>query len=305
MLMITYQKADHGVVLKLEGRLTGPWSEELASFWAQTVPRLLRQKLSIDLRDLTYADFRGRDVLRTIYPQTHPDLITRSPLTRHLADEIRSGGKNHSEKEVVEFSGKFRSLLDLPGKFFNKLSPETFNTLMWMVCPVRCAAGEVLFQEDDLQMESVYLVIDGKVKLSISAPGGRKVTCTVAKKGDILGLASVLSGAPSEMTAETIERSSIARIWKQDFSHFLMNHPDAYEAVIKEVREDLHSAMQLRRTIGSDESEYIEYALRKPGGNASGSLRMGRLAGKTNEPRRAAGNGAPGMLSRVTWDSGQ
>jgi len=265
MLMITYQKADHGVVLKLEGRVAGAWSEELASFWAQTAPRLVREKLSIDLRDLTYADVRGMDVLRTIYAQSHPELIANSLWTRHLAEEIRADGKDLGQKEVVEFDGKFRSLLDLPGKFFSKLSPETFNTLMWLVCPIRCAAGEVLFREDDLQMESVHLVLDGKVKLSIGAPGGREVTCTVAKKGDILGLASVLSGAPSEMTAETIERSIIARIWKQDFWHFLMNHPDAYEAVIKEVREDLHSAMQLRRTIGSDESEYIEYALRKMG----------------------------------------
>jgi len=268
MLMITYQKADQGIVLRLEGRVAGPWSDELAWFWAQTAPRLLHNRLSIDLRDLTYADSRGTDVLRTIYAQTQAELIAHTPWARHLAAEIKAGEFSRDEEEVADYRGKFTSLLDLPGKFFNKLAPETFNTLMWMACPIICSSGEILFHEDDLQMESVYLVLDGKVKLSINAPGGRNVTYTVAKKGDILGLASVLSGTPSEMTAETIERSKMARIWRQDFSHFLLNHPDAYEAVIKEVREDLQSAIQFRRTIGSDEPKNIENTLRKLGGTA-------------------------------------
>jgi hypothetical protein len=263
MLMITYQRADQGIALRLEGRAAGPWSDELASFWAQTSPRLAFSQLSIDLRELTYADFRGTEVLRNIYAQTHADLIADSAWTKHLAEEIKSRMNDAVEQEVAEYKGKFRSLLGLPGKFFNKLSPESFNTLMWMGTPMSCSPGEVLFREDDLQMESVYLLLDGKVKLSISTPDGKSVTCTVAKKGDILGLASAVAGVPSEMTAETIERSKIARIWRQDLTHFLLSHADAYEAVIKEVREDLLSAIDFLRTIESPECKNIEDALRK------------------------------------------
>ena len=269
MLMMTYQRADRGIALRLEGRASGPWCDELARFWEQTSPRLATGKLAIDLRNLTYADLRGTEVLRNIYAQTHADLIASSAWTKHLAEEIRSGMNDAAEQEVADYKGKFRSLLDLPGKFFNKLSPETFNTLMWMGTPISYSPGEVLFREDDLQMESVYLVLDGKVKLSISTPEGKSVTYTVAKKGDILGLASAVSGVPSEMTAETIERSKIARIWRQDFSHFLLSHSDAYEAVIKEVREDLLSAMDFLRTVESPECKNIEDALRKLGGTVS------------------------------------
>ncbi|MGA2890857.1 MAG: cyclic nucleotide-binding domain-containing protein [Terracidiphilus sp.] len=268
MLRITYQKADQRVVLRLEGRLAGPWVDELASFWAQTAPRLSSKKLSIDLRDLTYADFRSTDVLRTIYAQSHADLIADTPWTRHLAEVIKSGKQGPIEKRVADYGSDFKGLLDVPGKFFNKVPQETFNTLMWMASPMSCPTGEILFHEDDLQMESLYLILDGKVKLSINAQDGRKVTYTVAKKGDVLGLASALSGTPSEMTAEMIEPSKMARIWRQDFSHFLLNHPDAYKAVIKEVREDLLSAMKFLHFIRSEEPTNIEHALRNLGGTA-------------------------------------
>ena len=263
MLMITTQKSDQGTVLKMKGRVAGPWSEELARYWSQAAARFVHEKLSIDLRDLTFADHRGTDVLRAIYAQTQADLIANTPWTRHLAEEIKSSRKVAGQGECSDYQGMFESLFDLPGKFFNKLSPETFNTLMWMASPLSCSPGEVLFREDDLQMESVYLLLDGKVKLSIRTADGRSVIYAVAKKGDILGLASAVSGSPAEMTAETIEHAKIARIWRQDFSYFLLSHADAYEAVIKEVREDLMSAMEFFRTVGSDESRSIEGALRK------------------------------------------
>jgi CRP-like cAMP-binding protein len=263
MLMMTYQRADQGIALRLEGRVSGPWCDELARFWEHTSPRLSFNKLAIDLRELTYADACGTEVLRHIYAQTHANLIADSAWTKHLAEEIKTGMNDATEQEVTDYKGRFRSLLDLPGKFFNKLSPETFNTLMWMGTPISYSPGEVLFREDDSQMESVYLLLDGKVKLSISTGDGNSVTYAVAKKGDILGLASAVSGLPSEMTAETIERSKIARIWRQDLSHFLLSHADAYEAVIKEVREDLLSAMDFLRTIESPECKNIEDALRK------------------------------------------
>jgi len=263
MLMITYQRADRGVALRLEGRAVGPWSDELARFWENTSPRLSLSKLAIDLRQLTYADFQGIKVLRNIYAQTRADLIVDSAWTKHLAEEIKSGMNDAVEQEVAEYKGKFRSLLDLPGKFFNKLSPESFNTLMWIGTPMSYSSGEVLFREDDVQMESVYLLLDGKVKLSISTGDGTSVTYAIAKKGDILGLASAVSGVPAEMTAETIERSKIARIWRQDLTHFLLSHADAYEAVIKEIREDLLSAIDFLHMIESPECQDLEDALRR------------------------------------------
>jgi hypothetical protein len=44
--------------------------------------------VSIDLRNVTYADAAGKQVLREIYAQTHVKFIVSSPWTQYLADEI-------------------------------------------------------------------------------------------------------------------------------------------------------------------------------------------------------------------------
>jgi CRP-like cAMP-binding protein len=249
MLKITKTQTEEYVAIKLEGRVAGPWVDELARTWADTAPHLGAKRLSLDIRDVTYADFKGTNALRTIYGETHAELIANTPWTKYLVEEIKSIKEDPVDRQVDEYKRRFRSLLQLPGKFFNKLSEETFNTLMWMACPMSCAPGDILFEEDELQMESVYLILDGKVKLSISAPDSDVVTYNVAKKGDILGLASVLSGTASEMRAEILDSSKIARIWRQDFLNFLSNYPDAYDAVLEEVREDLLSAMYFLRAV--------------------------------------------------------
>jgi anti-anti-sigma regulatory factor len=253
MLMITYEKSSRGLTLKLDGRVAGEWVNELADFWAKTAPRVASTKLFIDISDITYADFAGIQALRAIHSQAQAELVSNSPWTRYLAEEIRSIREDSVADQTAEYSGKFKTLLQLPGKFFSKLSPEEFNTLMWMGCPMSCQPGEVLFTEDDPGLESVYLILEGKVMLSISSPdegrssGEERLTYSVAKEGDILGLASVLSSTPPEMTAEALDKAKLACIWRDDLLNFLSDHPDVYEAVIEEVREDLHSAMRFLR----------------------------------------------------------
>ena len=51
-------------------------------------PSLGTRKLSIDLRNATYADASGIRVLHKIYSQTDAELITSTPWTKYLAEEI-------------------------------------------------------------------------------------------------------------------------------------------------------------------------------------------------------------------------
>jgi len=81
----------------LEGRIAGPWANELDRVWVETAPRLESRKLVIDLHNVTYADANGKQVLRDIYAQTHADLIASTPWTQFLAEEVTA-----SKTAVVE-----------------------------------------------------------------------------------------------------------------------------------------------------------------------------------------------------------
>ena len=73
------------MTLKLEGRVTGPWAEELSRVWEQTLPTVAARQFSLDLRETTYADAIGIQALRTIYSQTGAEILTGTPWTQYLS----------------------------------------------------------------------------------------------------------------------------------------------------------------------------------------------------------------------------
>lgn len=87
-LKITIQNDEKEVSITLEGRVAGPWVAELNRVWVDLAPQLKNRTLSIDLRNVIYADASGKQVLREIYAQTHARLIASSPWAQFLAEEI-------------------------------------------------------------------------------------------------------------------------------------------------------------------------------------------------------------------------
>jgi hypothetical protein len=76
------------MVIRLEGRVAGPWASELVRTWTETAPFLNDRKTIVDLRNVTYVDEQGKKVLREIYEQSNAELLASTPWTRYLADEV-------------------------------------------------------------------------------------------------------------------------------------------------------------------------------------------------------------------------
>lgn len=87
-LKITIQNSEKEIEITLEGRVAGPWVAELNRVWVETAPQLGNRTLSIDLRNVTYADAPGKQLLREIYSRTHARLVASSPWAQYLAEEI-------------------------------------------------------------------------------------------------------------------------------------------------------------------------------------------------------------------------
>jgi hypothetical protein len=88
------------VGITLEGRIAGPWVAELSRVWLETAPRIASRKLSIDLRNVTYADVGGKQVLRDICSLAKTELLTSTPWTQYLAAAITGGGEKTNEVEA-------------------------------------------------------------------------------------------------------------------------------------------------------------------------------------------------------------
>ena len=90
MLRITINEEAAKVILKLEGRIVGPWTAELDRTWHSLGPSLDGRKLAVDLCGVSYIDHEGRKLLAEMYRETGAQLQTNTPLTEYFAQEARS-----------------------------------------------------------------------------------------------------------------------------------------------------------------------------------------------------------------------
>lgn len=141
----------------------------------------------------------------------------------------------------------------LAGEFFNKLTPEALKDLSAMATSVNYPAGKVIFSERDTN-SNIYIVLEGEIKLSMNSSDGRRLILRIARKGEILGLSSTLSGKASEITAETLYPAKLAPITRREFSNFLMRHPEVYQTVTEELSREYTLACEQLRTVGLSNS---------------------------------------------------
>ena len=99
-LRISIQENDNTIGFTLVGRLAGPYVVELERAWSEVSTRLDRKKLSVDVRDLTYSDATGKQVLRTMFKRSGAEFITHSDWSHHFAEEIKNVNGNHAAGRI-------------------------------------------------------------------------------------------------------------------------------------------------------------------------------------------------------------
>jgi hypothetical protein len=78
-------------ILKIEGKLVGPWATELERTWQDLWMSARQMPLQVDIRGLTFADRQGTQILREIVRETGAEILFDSPLTQYFANQAVSG----------------------------------------------------------------------------------------------------------------------------------------------------------------------------------------------------------------------
>ena len=89
MLRITTEAAPFERTLRLEGRLAGPWVDELSRTWEEL--RAVRDagSIRIDLDGVTFVSSSGKSLLRRIHRQG-TRLVAGGCMARAIVEEIES-----------------------------------------------------------------------------------------------------------------------------------------------------------------------------------------------------------------------
>jgi CRP/FNR family transcriptional regulator len=109
--------------------------------------------------------------------------------------------------------------------------------------------GTVLFAEGR-PVRGIYILCDGRAKLSICSDTGKRLTLRVAGPGEVLGLGAALSNSPYEVTAELLDNSQVVFVRKKELTKFLREHRSVCMEIVRMLSQDLHVAYERVRSIG-------------------------------------------------------
>lgn len=100
----------------------------------------------------------------------------------------------------------------------------------------------------------VYILCQGRVKLSTCSRGGKIMILGIAEPGDVLGLSSALTGMEYETTAEVLELCQVNFVSTPDLLKFLKNNPQACLNAAKQLGRNYHTAYQQICSLGLSDS---------------------------------------------------
>jgi len=92
MLRITIHDSAKAITFKLEGKLTGPWVQELEQCWLTAESTATGRAAVVDLTQVAFIDASGRELLERLHARG-VQLLATGPLNKSIVDEIASRRK--------------------------------------------------------------------------------------------------------------------------------------------------------------------------------------------------------------------
>ena len=132
--------------------------------------------------------------------------------------------------------------------FFCQLAPAALKDFDAVRSVATYPAGAILFHRKQ-EPRGVFVLCEGKVKLSISSSAGKVLITSIAKPGEILGLSAVITGSPYEVTAETLHPCQVTFIHRHDFLRLLEKHLDMHQRVVRQLVAQYSNVCEQLRTV--------------------------------------------------------
>ncbi len=107
---------------------------------------------------------------------------------------------------------------------FAGLAEEDIRELMEVARKRTFRSGEVIFHRDD-PGQVLYVIKEGKVKISRVSPDGQEIVLTVLGKGECFGEFAIIDGLPRSADAITLEKVECYTLQRSDFHNAISKNP--------------------------------------------------------------------------------
>jgi CRP/FNR family transcriptional regulator, cyclic AMP receptor protein len=149
-----------------------------------------------------------------------------------------------------------------PDRFFCDMPSESLKAFDEIKSLGLYRRNTVLFAEGK-PVRGIYVLCDGRAKLSICSDTGKRLTLRVAGPGEVLGLGAALSNTPYEITAELLDNSQVVFVGRRELLKFLREHPEVCLQIVNMLSQDLHGAYERVRNIATGHNRHGRIAIRR------------------------------------------
>jgi len=115
--------------------------------------------------------------------------------------------------------------------FFQGLSPAHAVAIATLTKPVSFAPGQTIFSSGD-DSKSLFLVAEGRVKLSVITEDGRELSLAHAAPGEVFGEIASLDGQPRTTDATALTQTVLLSLPKADHLRLVASSPRLSSAII-------------------------------------------------------------------------
>src|SRR5256885_2933034 len=127
---------------------------------------------------------------------------------------------------------------------FADLADEDLRELMAVAHKRIFRNGEVIFHRED-PGQVLYVIKEGKVKISLISPEGQEISLVVFGKGECFGEFAILDGLSRSADAIAMEKVECYTLQRSDFHKAIMKNPKIAIQVMEVLSKRLRSTDQM------------------------------------------------------------
>ncbi len=100
-MRVTIQQLDgDGVIMKIEGKISGASVSALDQAWQDLATTLKQRRLWVDLCGVTHVDGAGQTLLAEIHAKAGAEFLADTPLTKYFAEVAQLGIRTGSNLDT-------------------------------------------------------------------------------------------------------------------------------------------------------------------------------------------------------------
>jgi len=124
---------------------------------------------------------------------------------------------------------------------FESLSEDELRQMAELAVPRRYDDGQVIFREGD-RSDTCFIVRTGRVRITRTHSGGRRLTLAELAAGDMFGELSMFDGEGRSATVEALEDTTTLALLERDVKRVLRAHPEIAVKMLARLANRLRAA---------------------------------------------------------------